>query len=81
MKSWFIFAKRGWGLGRGLCPIPNLDFFEILVLIWCILEALRCRMLEIVTFLQYKKYISYFQIFLTIFYQKFDEANASFASM
>ena len=39
------FPQKGWGLGSGLCPIPELDFFEMFVLILCILEAFRCRML------------------------------------
>ena len=44
MKSWVFFSTKGGGVCGGGCagcaPIPNLDFFEILVSIWCILEGL-----------------------------------------
>ena len=48
-----LFSPKGGGdWGGGLCPHPQFtDFFEILVLIWCILEAFRCRILKIVNIL------------------------------
>ena len=47
-----VSPKGGGAWGGGAVP-PSLipKFFEILVLISCILEAFRCRMFEIVTFL------------------------------
>ena len=52
MKSWIVFLQKGVGFGEGAVPHPQFRiFFEISVLIWCILEAFKCGMLEIVTFL------------------------------
>ena len=51
IKSCFVFARRGWGLGRGPCPIPNLTFFKFWYWYGAYWKPLDAESLEIVTFL------------------------------